>query len=325
MEINRADSQAILAVDRNQVLAEFGIAHPIPLAIGSEAEVYVIDDTTLLKLYANSARLHYFETLRELYASVDTRDSAIQLPRIHAVLRRGNLVVVLETRLEGVPLETLLPTLADAALAQAEALYLDTACGLSQIKMSYQPQTYLLFDGSRQSTVATQRFERFYATLLAQKLTTVSSFFNSLEQQFSDRASALVAAIRTSSPAPITLVHGDFFPGNILVNAVADRVTGLIDFGSFTMFGNYLLDVAGAFSFYSMYHPDRWAIRARLLPQVLDRIPYADAPKFFQFVLANAILTSDLYVTGGNHLADGHFCWAAEIVAQDAYWHKALS
>ncbi len=324
MEINRADSQAILAVDRSRVLAEFGIAHTVALAIGSEAEVYVIDDTTVLKLYANPARLRYFETLRDLYASVDAQASAIRLPRILDVTRRDNLVVVLETRLAGEPLEAMLPKLDDAALAQAEALYLDTACGLSRIKLSYQPQTYLLFDESRQSAVAQPRFEAFYATLLEKKLISVSSVFNTLDHQFSSRAAALVAAIRAGPPAPISLVHGDFFPGNLLVNDRADRVTGLIDFGSFTLFGNYLLDVAGAFSFYRMYHPDRWAIRARLLPQVLDRISHTAAPKFFQFVLANAILTSDLYLTDGNHLADGHFGWAAEIVAQDMYWQKAL-
>lgn len=324
MEINRADSQAILAVDRNRVLAEFGIAHSVALAIGSEAEVYAIDHTTVLKLYANPVRLRYFETLRDLYASVDAQASLIRLPQILEVTCRDNLVVVLETRLAGEPFEAILPNLSDAALVQAEALYLDTVCGLHRIPLAYQPQTYLLFDDSRQSAVATQSFEAFYATLLKKKVASVSSIFNTLDPQFASRAAALVAAIRTASPAAVSLVHGDFFPGNLLMNSAADRVTGLIDFGSFTLFGNYLLDVAGAFSFYRMYHPNRRAIRASLLSRVLDRISQAAAPTFFQFVLANAILTSDLYLTDGNHLADGHFGWAAEIVAQDTYWQAAL-
>ena len=102
-------------------------------------------------------------------------------------------------------------------------------------------------------------------------------------------------------------------------------MTGLVDFGSFTLFGNYLLDVAGAFSWYRMYHPDRQAIRARLLPQVLARITQVEVPRLFQFVLANAILTSDLYLVDGNYQTDGHFGWAAEIVSQDVYWQKALA
>ncbi len=325
MEINRADSQAILAVDRNQVLAEFGIANPVALAIGSEAEVYARDHTTVLKLYANPARLRYFETLRDFYASVDEAASQLRLPRILAVAHRQNLVVVIETRLHGEPLEDRLPQLTGTALAQAEALYLDTVCTIRHINLAYQPQTYLLFDESGESAVACQSFEEFYATLLAKKVATVGAAFSKLDRQFSSRADALVAAIRDGSPAPVSLVHGDFFPGNLLVNAAADRVMGLVDFGSFTLFGNYLLDVAGAFSWYRMYHPDRRAIRANLLPRVLERIAPADMPTFFQFVLANAILTSDLYLTDGNYQADGHFGWAAEIVAEDAYWQKALT
>lgn len=210
MEINRADSQAILAADRNQVLAEFGIANPVALAIGSEAEVYAKDHTTVLKLYANPTRLRYFETLRDFYASVDRQASTLPLPHILAVTCRNNLVVVIETRLAGTPLEDQLPQLAGLALAQAEALYLDTVCAIRYIHLSYQPQTYLLFDESGESAVARQSFEEFYATLLAKKVASVSALFSTLDHQFPTRAAALVAAIRSGPSAPVTLVHGDF-------------------------------------------------------------------------------------------------------------------
>ena len=172
---------------------------------------------------------------------------------------------------------------------------------------------------------AASRFETFYAGMLAQKIERIGPLFQAFVPTFAQRASALVQALRTSENTALALVHGDFFPGNVLVNDALDRVTGVIDFGSFTLFGNTLLDVAGAFGFYQMYAPDRAAIRERLLAKIRHRLTPDEQPAFFQFLLAHAILTSDLYVTGPRPTPGRPFPVAAEIVADAQYWDEALS
>lgn len=325
MGISRAEVRAITAEDRRTVLAEFGIVNREPLAVGTEAEVYVRDDATLLKLYAGQERLAYLQTLQQFYDSIDDSASALRLPRLLEVTQRGKLIAVLETRLAGVTLETALGAVDADQQERLETLYLNAVSGLKALKVTQSPQHYLLFDQRGQSAIRGQSFASFYADLLAKKVATVGAIFTSVDPAFADKATALVAAIQHSEPAPLQVVHGDFFPGNVLVTPDYQQVVGVIDFGSFTMFGNHLLDWAGAFGFYQMYAPERRQIRARLLARILDRLTQVEAKVFFQFLLANAILTSDLYVTGANPLADGHFAWAVELVNEADYWQNALS
>ncbi len=317
-------AKLIRADDRRQALAAFDLASAQPLAVGTEAEVYGRDATTLLKLYANAERRANFEVLQKLYDSINPQPSGLRLPQIHQIVQFGDLVAVVETRLAGEPLKDRLPDLHGAALQRAETLYLDTVWKLREIEITTPPETYLLFDDTGISTTAAQTFETFYAHFLEQKLTHVGQFFEPLIPAFPAKAAALVARLRRAPPAPLALVHGDFFPGNLLVDHAVTRVQGVIDFGSFTLFGNYLLDVAGAFGFYKMYDPQRRAIRAKLLTQIMDRLSRDERPQFFQFLLANALLTSDLYAAEADPRPDGHFQWAAEIVAEDRYWSEAL-
>ena len=324
MDFNRANATFIRAEDRQQVLAQFGLAQVEPLAVGTEAEVYEYDHAILLKLYADPRRRSHLETLRNLYNNVDTVKSGLRLPRIHDIIQSGNLIAVIESRLEGDPLENRLPDLAGSQLDRAETLYLDAVWKLKDVELKQMPQTYLLFDDKRVSEVATGPFESFYAGLLEQKIARVGRYFQPACPAFADKSTALVNALRTGENAPLSLVHGDFFPGNVLVNENLDRVTGVIDFGAFTLFGNTLLDIAGAFGFYRMYDPDRASIRERMLGKIRDRLSAGEHPVFFQFLLAHAILTSDLYATAPDPLTDDHFQWAAEIVAEERYWDRAL-
>lgn len=324
MDLNRANSKLIRDAERQSVLAEFKIAKKEPLAIGSEAEVYEYDKTTLLKLYADSSRIAHLETLRKLYNSIDAGKSGLNLPQIHKIVQYGNLIAVTETRLDGEPLDTFLHDLEGVKLAQAETLYLDAVWRLKDIEIKKTPETYLLFDEKRISDASAQSFESFYASFLENKIARVGQFFQTLYPRFPEKAAALVNSIRAGNRSPLSLVHGDFFPGNVLVNKNLEKISGVIDFGSFTLFGNHLLDIAGAFGFYKMYYPDRKLIRKKILPKFLHRLEANERPSFFQFLLAHAILTSDLYAPDPDPRQDGHFQWAAEIVSEDEYWSSAL-
>lgn len=323
MDLNRADAQLIGAADRAALLARLGLAGALPIAAGTEAEVYAYDQSTLLKLYAGAGRRGFAETLRGLYASADASGVGFKLPAILDIIQHNDLLALIETRLPGRPLEEALPDLAGAALRRAEALYLDAAFGLRAIRLAAAPRRYLLFDESGASSADSQSFPAWYAHALRAKLERVGRFFG--DTGFASRAASLADAIAAAPVGPLALVHGDFFPGNVLVSEALDAVEGVIDFGSFTMFGSYLIDAACALGYYRQYAPGRQAIRRALLPQVLERIPAADHAAFFRFLLANALLTADLYAPGPDPRGDGHFEWAREIAAEPEYWRRALA
>ena len=322
--LNRADASQIMLEDRRQALKAFNISGAKPLAVGTEAEIYIWEDNTLLKLYADSSRIAYFETLRSFYNNIDTSQSGLLIPKIHDITQHGNIIATIESRIDGVPFAKLLKGLNKVDHDQAENLFLDTVWKIKSFKVTKALKTYLLFDQELVSVVSQQSFEIFYARLLQNKIRKVSQFFEFGFPSFPQKAAALVSAIRHGHPAELSVVHGDFFPGNVLMDKKMAQANGIIDFGSFTLFGNFLIDISCAFGFYRMYDRDRINIRRQMLPKILHRLTNAEIPVFFQFLLAHAILTSDLYSSGSDPRDDGHFRWAAEIISDNSYWKQAL-
>jgi hypothetical protein len=327
MEPTPANSNLIRKEERQHALKFLGIPSATPIALGTEAEVYEWDDRHVLKLYSDNDRLPQFETLRNFYNNLETGKSGLILPIIENIVHHRNIIAVIERRVAGIPLEELLPNLDEEQLMQAEDLYVDAMWKLKDIRIGKKPKTYLLFDKKQQSRITLDRsFEKFYADMLLQKIKRVSKFFELYIPSFPQKAVALVASLHDSQQPSLSIVHGDIFPGNVLVQEDLDPASGIgvIDFGSFTLFGNYLLDIAGGFGYYQMYNPNRTSIRWRLLTKVLDRLTPKERSMFFQYLLANAILTSDLYVNGPDPHTDDHFRWAVEIVNEKYFWEQAL-
>lgn len=323
MDMNPADSSQITREPRKQVLEAYNLGtESEPLAVGSEAEVYEYDSEYVLKIYADASRLKHFETLRDFYLMLG--DTTLALPKIFKITQHGDLIAVIESRIEGVPLEDKLPTLDATQHEKAEKCYLNAVFQLRNITIKQQPETYLLFDQDKRSTSTKQSFNSFYAQFLEQKVERVGKHFAPAYPGFEEKAQQLVKMIQNGTTKKLSIVHGDFFPGNVLVSDDLNQVHGVIDFGSFTSIGNYLLDIASAFGFYRMYEPNRIAIRQHMLPKVLDRMEDNEYAAFFQYLLAHAILTSDLYAPTSDPTGDGHFHWATEIISDNSYWKGAL-
>lgn len=88
-----------------------------------------------------------------------------------------------------------------------------------------------------------------------------------------DDREEFVAAL--PEPERIGLVHGDYFPGNVLVEG--DRVTGVVDFGPFTLRGDPALDVVGAVTFLDAIDETTDADRRQAAAWYLERVEPAEA------------------------------------------------
>jgi aminoglycoside phosphotransferase (APT) family kinase protein len=83
---------------------------------------------------------------------------------------------------------------------------------------------------------------------------------------------ALTQRIEATAPVPKALVHGDYFPGNVLIGDDL-TVSGVIDFGPLTVIGDPILDLASAVIFLEVARPgyrieDTAFVRDRLFARV---------------------------------------------------------
>ena len=88
----------------------------------------------------------------------------------------------------------------------------------------------------------------------------------------------LTQRIEALPPRPRSLVHGDYFPGNVLIDSDL-RVSGVIDFGPLTVMGEPWMDAASALIFLEVTRPgytqtDTEFVQARLVerlgPAIVD-------------------------------------------------------
>jgi hypothetical protein len=320
MQIQRADVTRIGAERRARILEHFRVSSAHLLAAGTEAEVYSYGDEHVLKLYGDAGRLADLTVLKNFYESLDERPSGLKLPRIVEIQPFGSAVGVIESKVPGRPLEHFLPALDITAEENAINIYLHAARALKEIKLLTPPTRHILFGETDQSSLSGQTWSDFYAQLLHEKVARVGDLLAQNVSEFRSKFERLIASVGKDIDIEISLIHGDFFPGNLLVAEDLSHATGVVDFGSFTMFGDALVDMAGAVGFYRMHDPERTAIRNRVVDRAESMLTSSDIVRVYRYLAGQAIVTCDLYVSESDPRNNGHFRWAIEILEDSRVW-----
>jgi Ser/Thr protein kinase RdoA (MazF antagonist) len=281
-----------------------------------EAEVYACGPEAVLKLYPGRVRLADLRTLQRFYDALDRTRVPYALPRIHTVAEHGPWRVTLEQRLPGVPMSALLPGLAPDELEQMMQRTLGAALALGQLSFPPGCDRYALFDPERLSARADGDWHRFLARALEHKLPQVAPHLSRDVSKFEAKVGCLQSILDAPYTGALGLVHGDFFPGNLLVDAEG-QITALLDFGLLTMMGDPLFDIATGWVFYDMYDELCANVRERYLSLILDRLGEDVRPKLYRYVLYYSVLSANTY---SPTCSDGHYRWCVENLNAAAYW-----
>ncbi len=227
---------------------------------------------------------------------------------------------MIESKVPGRSLEEFLPALNATAEENAIHVYLNAARALKEIKLLTPPTRYILFDETDQSSLSGQTWPEFYAQLLHEKVARVGDLLAQNVSEFRSKFERLIESVGKDIDIEISLIHGDFFPGNLLVAEDLSHATGVVDFGSFTMFGDAMVDMAGAVGFYRMHDPERTAIRNRVLDRAESMLTSNEIGRMYRYLAGQAIVTCDLYISESDPLDNGHFRWALEILEDSRVW-----
>jgi hypothetical protein len=301
---------------RERILSKYGVSPEARLSGGMEAEVYAWGPDAVLKLYPGTVRPNEMRTLQAFYDSLERERVPYALPRIHTVAQEGDWLVTVEQRLAGTRMSALLPALTPGELETTMGRYLDAALAVSNLSPPPGFDRYKLLDPESISRRAEGDWHRFLARYLALQLEQVGRCLARDVPHFADRVRALQAVLDPPYRGAYRLVHGDFFPGNLMVDGEG-QVTALLDFGLLTMYGDPLFDIATGWVFFDMYDKLGARARERCLDVILGRLGGGVRGTLYRYVLIYSILSANTYSPA---CADGHYRWCVDNLNTPQYW-----
>ncbi len=258
----------MLPVDRPPNLDAFGVTADDLLGRGGEAHVYALDAERVLRIYKGD-NLDYLDERRAFYAGLRGHGLPFATPDILEIGSREGALYTVERRIHGRDFAQALPTLTGAARATALSSYLEVAGQIGTVRLPQHPFGELVTPDTpiRRETWGDYLRARMAAMLaggradLEQDVPNFTAVLGQIEDRFS-----LVADWPEKR-----LVHGDYFPGNVFIDA-EHRICAVGDFGYSTVAGDPRMDLVGAVIFLEVVEGYRPADSQFLLRQLADRL-----------------------------------------------------
>lgn len=238
---------------------------------GGEATVYELTGGRVLRAFHGRSDVTHLERVAAFYDRLAEHGLPYATPRILEYGTDDGVGFSIDRLIPGRAFHDVLPELSGRDRERALDSFTDAACALASVAMPERPYGEFLFDesltGETWAGFLLARLEDNYARGrldLVEAIPDVGAIV--------DRLRSRIAAI----PDPTqVLVHGDYFPGNVLMDDDFN-VTGVIDFGWLTVVGDTAMDLASAAIFLNVVRghqaSDAERVEARLLARHGDAL-----------------------------------------------------
>ncbi|SDS82612.1 PH domain-containing protein [Microlunatus soli] len=225
------------------VLQRFGLTGVAPLGSGGESIVYPLGDDHVLRVYrsGHESATRMIEQLAPAYRAFSQVSLGFRTPVIVESGQVAGRTYSVDRRMPGQSLDGWLPTAPAEQRQPVLDQYLRAAAAIQRLPLP-APEFARLF-GDR-----LRRFDSLGALLEDQLRTAARQTAETIDQELPAAAVEQVIGELHQRRAQPALVHGDYFPGNVMVGEQngAMIVTGVADFSPHTLAADPLMDVAGA-------------------------------------------------------------------------------
>lgn len=225
------------------VVRRFGVAPADRIGHGGDATVYALSGDRVLRVLHSPASP--IARIAAFYDELAGQDPGFALPR---VLEHGEIdgtAYSIDRLMPGRPLIDMLPELTGDLRRRALDAYLDGAGAIGTLRIERSLYGEVLADPPLQCSTWT-------AFLLDRAAAALAKSSGRLAADIAD-FDEVVTAVRgllasLAQQIERRLVHGDYFPGNVMMGDDL-AVSGVLDFGTLTVMGDTAMDVASAIIF----------------------------------------------------------------------------
>jgi aminoglycoside phosphotransferase (APT) family kinase protein len=273
------------------------------LAAGVEGAIYDLGGGIIAKVWRDRAAVD-LERMQRFYADVAAAELPFATPEIINVRQIDGTSVTYERKLPGVPLQKRLKPDDREIGPAAVRCVIDVLRALATVRATSSMRQLAVLDEDQPLWSNAQDFGAALIGLLNRRVGRFGDVIREHLPDFDCRFGALQNRLATMSACPDTVLHGDLFGENILVDYEL-RPLAVLDFGFLTTAGDPRLDAAITASIMNMYGPHAPSITRDLTARISDDLGYpAEALVIFQ--ACYAVATSNAFTPDGS---DGHFAW----------------
>lgn len=227
------------------VVASFSLEEPELLGFGGESRVYPLSDEQILRVYERGANRDYVERLRRFYQDIGGHDLPFEIPVVEEIGSHDGVLYAIERRIQGDRMSNFLKSATGDIRAKSLASYVLMAERIQEAPLDAGEFGELLLPNS-------MRRPAWAEYLAARAHDSLSRAKDNLKEDVPDLAHIVTAwegsLDLVSGVTTPYLVHGDYFPGNVMVDQEGE-VIAVIDFSPMTVAGDPRLDILCALVF----------------------------------------------------------------------------
>jgi aminoglycoside phosphotransferase (APT) family kinase protein len=282
-----------------------------PLAAGVEGAIYLLGDGTVAKVWGRKRRPELLR-MQRFYADVARTDLPFATPEILRVEVINDLAVTFEQQLFGEPLQKRL-AFEDRELDEATVdCVIKVLRALSGVPGTDDMRQLPVLDEDHPFWLGVDDFPTALTSLLERRVARFGDLLRQHVPDFDRRYARIVKKLAALDRVPVTVVHGDLFGENILVDE-AVRPRAVLDFGFLSTAGDPRLDASITAVIMNMYGPHAPAIADALTNRFAAEFAYP-VEVLLVYRAAYALATSNAFTADGS---DGHFPWCmAQLTGQ---------
>ncbi len=274
-----------------------------PVASGVEGAIYRLGKGTVAKVWGRRGAPQLV-CMQEFYVDVAHAELGFATPVILSVEEVDGVAITYERELCGEPLQARL-AFDDAELDSATvSCVIDVLRALASVPATDAMRRMPVLD---EASPFRDQSGDFGTSLIALLDRRVARFGDALRRQLPDfdrRYARILEKVGGIDRVPPSVVHGDLFGENILVDERV-RPVSVLDFGFLSTAGDPRLDAGITAATMNMYGPHAAAIATSLTDRFAGELGYSPEVLLI-YRAAYAVATSNVFTSDGS---DGHFPW----------------